>query len=109
MDFMAYILVSQLAIVLLGRKSLMTLVAFFNVLACIGWSSVNLIVGGQLINTVNHHVPGWAGILIIAFCTLFVTMFGYKVVHAYEFWSWIPTFIVFLIVLGRGAFFAITK
>lgn len=37
-----------------------------------------------------------------------ITVFGYKVVHAYEFWSWIPTFIVFLIVLGvfahSGAF-----
>jgi NCS1 nucleoside transporter family len=45
-------------------------------------------------------VPPYAGILIIAFCTLLVTMFGYKVVHIYEFWSWIPSFIIFLIVLG---------
>ena len=27
-------------------------------------------------------------------------MFGYKVVHAYEFWSWLPATIVFLITLG---------
>lgn len=76
------------------------LIAIFNVIACIGWSSVNSIVGAQLINTVNTDVPGWAGVLIIAFCTFGITLFGYKVVHAYEFWSWIPTFIVFLIVLG---------
>ncbi|KAF2090441.1 purine-cytosine permease [Saccharata proteae CBS 121410] len=76
------------------------LIAIFNVLACIGWSSVNCIVGAQLINAVNNDVPGYAGILIIAICTFFVTLFGYKVVHAYEFWSWIPTFIIFLIVLG---------
>jgi NCS1 nucleoside transporter family len=75
-------------------------VAVFNVLACIGWSAANVIVGAQLINAVNPDVPGFAGIIIIAACTFFVTFFGYKVVHAYEFWSWIPTFIVFLIVLG---------
>lgn len=79
------------------------LIAFFNVLACIGWSSVNSIVGAQLLHAVNNDVPGWAGILIIAVGTLLVTFFGYKVVHAYEFWSWIPTFIVFLIVLGEFA------
>ncbi|KAI5204379.1 purine-cytosine permease [Aureobasidium subglaciale] len=76
------------------------LIAIFNVIACIGWSSVNSIVGAQLLNTVNEDVPGWAGILIIAFCTFAITLFGYKIVHAYEFWSWIPTFIVFLITIG---------
>lgn len=76
------------------------LIAVFNVLACIGWSAANSIVGAQLINAVNHDVPGAVGIVIIAICTLVITFFGYKVVHAYEFWSWIPTFIIFLIVLG---------
>jgi NCS1 nucleoside transporter family len=76
------------------------IIAIFNVLACIGWSAVNSIVGAQLIHTVNHDVPGWAGILIISLCTWFVTLFGYKVVHAYEFWSWLPATIIFLIILG---------
>ena len=43
------------------------------------------------------------GIIIIAACTFLVTLFGYKVVHAYEYWSWIPSFIVFMIVLGEFA------
>lgn len=72
----------------------------FNVFACIGWSSINSIVGAQLIHAVNPSVPGYAGVLIIAFCTIFVTLFGYKVVHAYEFWSWLPATIIFFIVLG---------
>ena len=76
------------------------LIAIFNILACIGWSAVNSIVGAQLINAVNHDVPGYAGILIISLCTFLVTMFGYKIVHAYEFWSWIPATIIFLITLG---------
>lgn len=51
----------------------------------------------------NSDIPGWAGIILIAFLTFFITLFGYKVVHAYEFWSWIPTFIVFLIIIGEFA------
>ncbi|KAK6338699.1 purine-cytosine permease [Orbilia brochopaga] len=79
------------------------LIAFLNCLACIGWSSVNVIVGAQLIHTVNHDVPEWAGILIIAICTFIITCFGYKVVHYYEFYSWIPCFIVFLITVIQFA------
>lgn len=79
------------------------IVAVLNVIACVGWSAANAIVGAQLLNAVNDQVPGWAGILIITFCTLFITFAGYKFVHAYEYWSWIPTCIVFFIVLGMFA------
>jgi NCS1 nucleoside transporter family len=78
-------------------------VAFFNILACLGWSSVNVIVGAQLFHAVNNDMPGWAGILVIAVATLIVCLFGYKIVHAYERWSWIPCTIIFLIVLGQFA------
>ncbi|KAM0720244.1 hypothetical protein Q7P37_004380 [Cladosporium fusiforme] len=76
------------------------LIAVFNVLACLGWSAVNAIVGAQLIETVNPKVPGGAGIAIIAVCTFVVCTFGYKIVHAYEFFAWVPPFIIFLIILG---------
>ena len=76
------------------------LVAIFNVCACIGWASVNLIVGSQMLVAINNDLASEVGIVIIAVCTFVITLFGYKIVHMYEFWSWIPTFIVFLIVLG---------
>uniref|UniRef100_L2FRK9 Purine-cytosine permease n=1 Tax=Colletotrichum fructicola (strain Nara gc5) TaxID=1213859 RepID=L2FRK9_COLFN len=76
------------------------LVAVFNILACLGWSAVNSIVGAQLFNAVNHDMPGWAGIIIIALSTLVICTFGYRIVHTYERFSWIPCFIIFLIVLG---------
>jgi NCS1 nucleoside transporter family len=50
---------------------------------------------------VNSSVPGWAGILIIAVGTFLITLFGYKIVHTYERYSWIPCFIIFLIILGE--------
>jgi len=76
------------------------IIAIFNILACLGWSSVNVIVGAQLLYAVQDKLPGPAGIVIIALLTFVITLFGYKVVHAYEKWSWIPCFIIFLIVLG---------
>ncbi|KIN01674.1 hypothetical protein OIDMADRAFT_196100 [Oidiodendron maius Zn] len=77
------------------------IIAVFNVIACLGWSAVNVIVGAQLLNAVNSNVPGWAGIIVIAAATFLITLFGYKVVHTYERYSWIPCFIIFLIVLGE--------
>ncbi|KAI1368312.1 purine-cytosine permease [Xylaria arbuscula] len=76
------------------------LVAFFNILACVGWSTVNVIVGAQLLHAINHDVPGYVGIILIAFSTLIICAFGYKLVHIYENWAWIPSFVIFLIVLG---------
>lgn len=83
--------------------TLLYTVACFNILACVGWAAVNVIVGAQLINAINHDVPGYAGILVIAFSTLIICTFGYKLVHIYERWSWIPCFIIFLVALGTFA------
>lgn len=33
--------------------------------------------------------------------TLFITTFGYRFVHAYERWSWIPVLVIFCIVAGE--------
>lgn len=64
---------------------------------------MNSIVGAQLFHTVNHDIPGWAGIIIIAAGCGVITIFGYKMVHHYQKWSWIPSFIIFLVVLGEFA------
>ncbi len=46
------------------------IMALFNVAACIGWSAVNVIIGGQLVAALSGGViPAWAGILIIAVLT----------------------------------------
>lgn len=74
------------------------IMALFNVAACIGWSTVNVIVGGQLVAALsNGAVPRWVGILIIAILTTFVSIYGYKYVHRYERFAWIPMAVIFLI------------
>jgi len=96
------------------------IMAIFNVAACIGWSTVNVIVGGQLIaalicgttpdalNTCSAHVIGLTlngtaargiGILIIAILTTIVSIYGYRYVHRYERYAWIPMAVIFVILL----------
>lgn len=78
--------------------------AFINLVACIGWTAVNTIVSAQLLNSINNGaLPAWAGCLIITLITLCVTFFGYKVVHAFEKWAWIPNLIIFVIIAVRLA------
>src|SRR5581483_7333402 len=75
------------------------IMALFNVAACIGWSAVNVIVGGQLVEALSGGaVPRWVGILIIAILTTFVSIYGYKYVHRYERYAWIPMAIIFIVV-----------
>jgi NCS1 nucleoside transporter family len=74
------------------------IMAIFNVAACIGWSTVNVIIGGQLISALSGGaIPTWAGILILAILTTAVSIYGYKYVHRYERYAWIPMAIIFVI------------
>ncbi len=80
------------------------IMALFNVAACIGWSAVNVIVGGQLIVALSHGgIPLWAGILLIAILTTIVSIYGYRYVHGYERYAWIPMAVIFVILLILAA------
>ncbi|MDQ2907713.1 MAG: cytosine permease [Chloroflexota bacterium] len=98
------------------------IMALFNVAACIGWSAVNVIVGGQLVAAIacggvgidkcNTTVAGIAlsgialrsiGILVIAIFTTLVSIYGYRYVHRYERFAWIPMAIIFVIMLVIAA------
>ncbi|KAJ7062730.1 putative cytosine-purine permease [Mycena amicta] len=80
------------------------IVALLNCIACVGWSAINSIAGAQTLRAVaNETISDAAGVVIIAVITLALGMLGYKYVHVYEKWSWIPTAITFFIVLGCAA------
>ncbi|ODV75015.1 purine-cytosine permease CYBJADRAFT_166778 [Cyberlindnera jadinii NRRL Y-1542] len=84
--------------------------ALITAIACVGWGAVNIMVSAQLLNMVNkpHSLPPWAGCLVLVVSTIIVSMFGYKVVHAYEKWAWIPNlavFIVFIVQMARSGNF----
>jgi NCS1 nucleoside transporter family len=74
------------------------IMALFNVMACIGWSVVNVIVGGQLVSALSQGIiPSWVGILAIATLTTLVSLYGYRYVHRYERYAWIPMALIFLV------------
>jgi NCS1 nucleoside transporter family len=76
------------------------IMALFNVATAIGWSTVNVIVGGQLVNALSGGaIPRWLGILIIAALTTTVSIYGYRYVHRYERWAWIPMAVIFALML----------
>lgn len=93
------------------------IMALFNVGACIGWSAVNVVVGGQLVTALacNNALPEHCsvpilgitlsgvlvralGILLIAVLTTLVSIYGYRYVHRYERIAWIPMAIIFAVV-----------
>jgi len=79
------------------------IMAIFNVAACVAWSAVNVIVGGQLVVSLSHGaVPLWVGVLIIAILTTLVSIYGYRYVHRYERYAWIPMAIMFFIMFILG-------
>lgn len=77
------------------------LMALLNVLAIIGWSTVNVIVGGQLVADLSGGaIPQQVGILAIAMLTTLVSIYGYRYIHLYERYAWIPMAIIFFILVA---------
>jgi purine-cytosine permease-like protein len=80
------------------------LVATLNCIACVGWSIINTIAGAQTLETVaDYKISAAVGVVIIALVTLSIGLFGYKFVHKFEQWAWVPTAISFLVLLGVSA------
>lgn len=70
--------------------------AAFNMLACIGWSAVNVVIGSSLLVAWSAGaIPEWAALLILAVITTAISIFGYFIVHRYERFAWIPMFVLF--------------
>jgi purine-cytosine permease-like protein len=78
-----------------------------NIIACIGRSIINLISGALVLRAVSSttqpKIPTAAAIVIIAVLSLVPSFVGYRYIHAYERYAWIPIGIIFLIVLGLSA------
>ena len=65
---------------------------------------VNTIAGANILYDVGDgHLPESVAVLILGLVALIVGMFGYRVVHTYERYSWIVMLVCFCIVAGFGA------
>jgi purine-cytosine permease-like protein len=65
---------------------------------------VNTIAGANILYDVGDgHLPESVAVLIIGLVALVVGLFGYKIVHKYERYSWIVMLVCICIVAGFGA------
>ncbi|GMM34503.1 hypothetical protein DASC09_018280 [Saccharomycopsis crataegensis] len=74
--------------------------ALLNVISCIGWNAMNTIAAVELLKAVGP-IPPPVGCVIIVGSTMFLALFGYKVIHLYEKWSSIPNVIICFIIIAR--------
>lgn len=80
------------------------MMALINAVATLGWCVVDVIVGGQLIASLtNGGVPLPVGIFAIAVITLLVSMYGYRAIHFYQRWAWMPVAVSFLLLTVMAA------
>ena len=76
------------------------IMALFNVAACTGWSAVNAIVGGELVAAVSGGtIARPVAILAIAVLTTIVGIYGYKYIHSYARYAWMPAAVIFLVMM----------
>ena len=81
-----------------------SIMSIINVIAALGWAAVNSITGAQTLRVVsNDSLPISVGIIIIGIVSMIVSFVGYKWIHIYERYSWIPIFIAYCILAGVGA------
>lgn len=77
-----------------------SIMAIFNVAACLGWSTVNVIVGGQVVAALSRGaIPQQVGILAITVLTTIVSIYGYNYIHRYERYAWMPMAMIFFLLL----------
>jgi len=78
------------------------LCSVLNVIIGGGFAVVNVVVVGQILSAVSdYHMTIAVGCVIIAVIGYVISVFGFQLIHTYEKYSWIMTFILLLVLLGE--------
>ena len=87
----------------LPRKYLVTIPLLLNAATVTGFCLLSAIVGGQTLAALNpEKVSVTVGIVITCLVSFSVSLLGFRAVHTYERWSWIPNLISLVIAVGCG-------
>jgi purine-cytosine permease-like protein len=82
---------------------LVTIPLLLNAATVTGFSLVSAVVGGQAIASLNpDHVSVNVGIVIVCLISFGATLMGYRALHFWERWTWIPALISLVIAVGCG-------
>ena len=78
--------------------------SILNVIIGGGFTVVNVVVVGQILSAVSdYNMTIVVGIIIIAVLGYVISIFGFSLIHTYEKYSWIATFIIFCVLYGQTA------
>lgn len=74
-----------------------------NLATLTGFCIIDSVIGGQTLSAVTSgSLTPTVGIVIIALLGMVVCFFGFKVLHYYERFAWIPALIVIIVATGCG-------
>jgi purine-cytosine permease-like protein len=80
------------------------LCSFLNVVIGGGFAVVNVVVVGQILSAVSdYNMTIAVGCIIIAVIGYVVSVFGFALIHTFEKYSWIATFIIACVLIGQAA------
>ena len=75
----------------------------FNLATLTGFNSIICVIGGQCLSAISADTLSVnAGIIIIALLSLVFSFLGFKVLHVFETFSFIPALISIIIATGTG-------
>ncbi|KAF2818557.1 hypothetical protein CC86DRAFT_375758 [Ophiobolus disseminans] len=85
-------------------KYFVSILVLLNLATLTGFCVVDSIIGGQALSAVKsgETISATVGIVIIAILALGIAFCGFKVLHHYERWAWIPALIALIIATGCG-------
>jgi NCS1 nucleoside transporter family len=84
-------------------RYLVTIPLLLNAATVTGFSLLSSIVGGQTLASLNPDKIGVdVGIVIACIVSFLVSLMGFKALHFWERWTWIPNLIAIVIAVGCG-------
>ncbi|KAJ5917399.1 hypothetical protein N7466_010953 [Penicillium verhagenii] len=74
-----------------------------NIFTNLGYSMINSVVGGQVISMVSgERISVLVGIVVVAFTSWVMAMFGMRIFEIYERFAWLPQLMVLCVMLGSA-------
>ncbi|KAI1931348.1 hypothetical protein LOZ12_001601 [Ophidiomyces ophidiicola] len=79
-----------------------SIVVLLNLATVSGFTIIDCVIGGQTLSALNSNVSVNVGIVTVAVLSLVISFFGYRVLHQYERYGWIPILAGIVIATGCG-------
>lgn len=80
------------------------LCSLLNIIVGGGYAVVNFVVVGQVLSAVSDYTMTiTVGIVIIAVISYVISIFGFRLIHTFEKYSWIYTFVLLIVLAAQAA------